>query len=173
MAYSTSYLIRQMSRGRPLPQGRPEDHLHAAIQRLNHHDVEEALRMGARPGLGTLKLLLDSLDRMGRRESRRAVWCLGALCRMGQVMAPPRALGAYLERAGQAMPLHPQDQFRWWQCWEKISRMNPHAWTLPGQSGRAPVETWMENAADPIQKAIGQRFPKATQASPRPKQHRP
>lgn len=48
--------MEQLDRGRSPPQGHSEDLLRDCIQRLNHHDVEKSLRMGARPSLSVVEI---------------------------------------------------------------------------------------------------------------------
>ncbi len=49
MPYSTKYLMQQAARGRPIPQGRPEDHLFRALEQASPMEVEQAIHMGANP----------------------------------------------------------------------------------------------------------------------------
>lgn len=162
MRYSPQYLMNQMARGRPLPTGRPEDHLHRAIQRLNHHDVERALRMGARPSAATLGILLDSVERTGPLGAGKATWCLKSLRRGAIIPVPSLALGQHLQRAGRAMPSHPEDQIHWWQSWDQIARRHPQAWTTPVRGRGTPLEAWIDKAAQPLKGALQSRFPQAS-----------
>jgi hypothetical protein len=49
MPYKTRYLMQQTARGRPMPQGDPDEHLWAAIRTMSVWNIREAWEMGASP----------------------------------------------------------------------------------------------------------------------------
>ena len=153
MPYSTRYIISQLARGRPVPQGRPEDELFRALETLSNQDVARAIHMGASPsargnrGQTALDTVIHALGGRGRaRGLLRAALCVEELTRGGRPALPRGRWGSdVLIKAGQVMEPNQQDQGRWLEAWRRVAR-DPRLWTLPGSDGTTPLEAWRANA---------------------------
>lgn len=168
MPYSSSYLVQNAARGRPRPDGTPEDHLWDAVQRGDVWLLNEAWSMGASPharnGRGLSVLAAITLGQEGRHAEPRFVALLESAWRHGsrlgrsqddvaafqRWMRSPQGLQFALSRgnlpwlersAGGQIALHVLAEHATPEMWSIATRRAPvpsAAWETPDSNGNTP-----------------------------------
>jgi hypothetical protein len=168
MPYRTSYIIKQMARGRPMPTGSPEPELHRAIEQISPRGIDDAIQHGAqvnsRDGRGRtcLHALFDqAIGPKGqlRISMDRFIFCCRSLMRENaDVSARHPATGQSVLYRTSELADHPQAA-AWLYFWRQIRRGN---WAAPDGRGQlSPLAAWHEKAND----AVRERLPPLPQTT--------
>lgn len=164
MPYSPRYLMEQAARGRPHPQGRPEDHLFQALRQASPMDLERAIHMGAQPmgardgqGKSAVEVLL-SADNRRRARPEQVLACARTLLRYNALAQTGRRFNPLALAAAWADC--PAIAARWWQLWAPTScRGLANQWHTPDADGQTPVDLWKARATPELAPLLERTFP--------------